>query len=154
MIPPPDKKAKKKHKDPNILVRVLACSLSPGDCRMIGGHKDLFCTPEKLGTTWPYVPGLDVCGEVVELDPNDTSGKFKVGDKIIGTWDTVGMGGMAEYALVKSSFAAVLPEDAGLSAVEGAAAANSASHAFGVLERAKIKKGDRVMILGGGGGGG
>jgi len=84
-----------------LLVKVKACSLSPGDCRMLGGHKDLICTPEKCGSSWPYVPGLDVFGVVEDVDSNLKEAKFKVGDEIIGTWDIVGLGGMAEYALVK-----------------------------------------------------
>eukprot|EP00286_Rhodomonas_abbreviata_P001895 CAMPEP_0181291304 /NCGR_PEP_ID=MMETSP1101-20121128/1893_1 /TAXON_ID=46948 /ORGANISM="Rhodomonas abbreviata, Strain Caron Lab Isolate" /LENGTH=346 /DNA_ID=CAMNT_0023395681 /DNA_START=292 /DNA_END=1328 /DNA_ORIENTATION=+ len=144
-------------KSGNILIKVKACSLSPGDCRMIGGHKDLFCTPEKCGTTWPYIPGLDVCGTVVEVD-TEGDGKtkpaerFKVGDEIIGTWDMVGLGGMAEFALVKAKCAAVIPPGLGISAVEAAALANSASHALFVFERAQIKAGERVLLIGGSGG--
>eukprot|EP00282_Hemiselmis_andersenii_P011079 CAMPEP_0114128624 /NCGR_PEP_ID=MMETSP0043_2-20121206/11034_1 /TAXON_ID=464988 /ORGANISM="Hemiselmis andersenii, Strain CCMP644" /LENGTH=394 /DNA_ID=CAMNT_0001221831 /DNA_START=137 /DNA_END=1321 /DNA_ORIENTATION=- len=148
------KEENKKKKKPvtHVLVKVLACSLSPGDCRMLGGYKDIMCTPEKLGSSWPYIPGLDVCGEVTELDPNDDSGRFKVGDRVVGTWDTVGMGGMAEYALVRTDFAATIPKDLTISDVEGAALANSASHALNILDRAAVKSGERVLIIGGSGG--
>lgn len=39
-----------------MLVRVQACSLTPGDWRCLNGEKTVIFSPK----TWPYVPGLDV----------------------------------------------------------------------------------------------
>merc|ERR1712232_441120 len=97
----------------------------------------------------PYIPGGDVCG-IVEAVPPSFTGEFAVGDKVVATWDTFGTGGLAEYTKVNPKLAVKLPKS--LSMQEGAALANSASHALKALGRAKIKKGDRVLVLGGGGG--
>ena len=53
--------------DPNskphhILVRVLACAINPADYRLLTGSVSLVCKPK----SFPYVPGLDVCGIVEE----------------------------------------------------------------------------------------
>ena len=76
-----------------VLVRVQACSFTPGDIRMSSGSCDLIKKPD----AFPYIPGLDVCGIVEEVEEGET--KFKVGDRVAGTWgDTFGVGGTAEYA--------------------------------------------------------
>lgn len=102
--------------------------------------------------SFPYIPGLDVCGVVEEVDESDDDHlcSFKVGDIIIGTWDNYGVGGMSEYALVLTDRAALKPP--GLSPVEGAALVNSVVHALSIVERADIQSSDRVLVLGGGGG--
>lgn len=95
---------------------------------------------------FPYVPGLDVCGEVVDAVP-----PFAVGDIIVATWGgAFGAGGLAEYTLVDASMAVRKPD--GLSCVDASALANSAGHALNALKAASVKKGDRVLVLGGSGG--
>lgn len=54
-----------------LIVRVLACSISPGDTMMLRGNA-IFMHPSKF----PYVPGMDICGIVDEVDPGVTA--FKV----------------------------------------------------------------------------
>ncbi len=79
-----------------------------------------------------------------------TSSKFKPGDTVVATWDFLAAGGLAEYALVDPKLAALRPPS--LSSVEGSALANSAGHASMAVKNAGVKKGDRVLILGGSGG--
>jgi len=126
-----------------MLIRVHACSLSPGDWRMLSGD----CDAVKYPPSWPYIPSLDVSGVVEEVDEGET--EFKKGDEVISTWNVLGMGGMAEYALVDRALTALRP--AAVSPVEGAALANSASHALQGV-RGNVKAGDRVLVLGGSGG--
>lgn len=57
-----------------MIVKVRACSLSPGDWRRLNGSMDFVATPK-----FPYVPGHDLCGIVTEA--NEGCG-FKVGDRI------------------------------------------------------------------------
>eukprot|EP00164_Ancoracysta_twista_P000147 GFYU01000216.1.p1 GENE.GFYU01000216.1~~GFYU01000216.1.p1 ORF type:complete len:365 (-),score=66.47 GFYU01000216.1:375-1469(-) len=130
-----------------LLVQIAACSLSPSDTRMHTGDADLMKTPK----SWPFVPGGDIAGIVKAIDEADPQPRFKVGDWIIGTWDMFGAGGLAEYSLVDSKFAFRKPEE--ITAVEAAALANSSGHALRTVRYcAKIKKGDRVLILGCSGG--
>lgn len=55
------------------------------------------------------------------------------GDSIVGTWDLFGIGGLAEYTLIASKKAALKPLT--ISDVDGAALANSASHAVQIAEK-------------------
>jgi NADPH:quinone reductase-like Zn-dependent oxidoreductase len=130
-----------------LLVRVLACGLTPGDVRMLSGEGDLIKKPR---AGFPYIPGLDVCGVVEEIDPLSDNSLFQVGDSVVATWSLFGEGGMAEYALVDATMAAKKPEC--VSAVDGAALANSAGHALTIVREAAIRDGDRVLVLGGSGG--
>ena len=132
-----------------LLIRISACSLSPGDWRMLSGDTSLAKKPD----AFPYVPGLDVCGVVVENGAAAETGAqaFAVGDTIVATWGgAFGTGGLAEYALVDASMAAPKPD--GLSCADAAALANSAGHALLALRAARVAPGDRVLVLGGGGG--
>lgn len=127
-----------------MLIRVQACSLSPGDWRMLSGACELIKTPP----SFPYIPGLDVAGIVEEVDDGTD---FKVGDNVIASWSaSYGIGGMAEYALVEVSNAVIRPES--LSIIDASALANSASHAISVFQNAQVIEGDRVLVLGGSGG--
>eukprot|EP00172_Hildenbrandia_rubra_P000397 Plantae.Rhodophyta-Hildenbrandia_rubra.ctg11914.p1 GENE.Plantae.Rhodophyta-Hildenbrandia_rubra.ctg11914~~Plantae.Rhodophyta-Hildenbrandia_rubra.ctg11914.p1 ORF type:complete len:356 (+),score=55.24 Plantae.Rhodophyta-Hildenbrandia_rubra.ctg11914:296-1363(+) len=130
-----------------MLVRVQACSTTPGDWRTYSGKADVIRNP-----AFPYIPSQDVCGVVEEVDGDC---KFKVGDCVIGTWSLkafsdIPCGGMAEYALVDPKMAVIKP--ANLSAVEGAALANSSVHALLAMRKAHVKRGERVLVIGGSGG--
>jgi 2-methylene-furan-3-one reductase len=127
-----------------LLVRVQACSLSPSDYRMLTGDASLVKKPR----IFPYVPGGDVCGVVEEVGEVVTG--FKVGDSIVGTWNVWGEGGLAEYTLVDSKLAVLKPDN--ISAVQGAALANSAGHAICAVRAAAVSPGNRVLVLGGSGG--
>jgi len=127
-----------------LLIRVMACSLSPGDYRASLGEKTIVANPKM-----PYIPGGDVSG-IVENVPDTLKKDFTIGDRVVSTWDTFGTGGLAEYKLVDPKLTTKLPK--GLTFQQGAALVNSASHAALILDRAKIEEGDRVLVIGGSGG--
>lgn len=128
-----------------VLIQVFACSLSPSDYRMSTGDADIVKKPAKNG--WPYIPGGDVGGIVKQVQDGET--RFKVGDKVIATWENFGMGGLAEYTVVDTRYVEHLPR--GFSFLEGAAMADSASNGLLAVEDGRIKMGDRVLVLGGSG---
>lgn len=66
--------------DSSMILRTLAVSLAPGDVRVLRGHL-FFQTPD----SFPYIPGGDLCGEVVEV--HDGEEKFKVGDVVFSLFD-------------------------------------------------------------------
>ena len=138
----------KKDKKPFLILQVHACSLSPGDYRALLGDKTVVCNP----STWPYIPGGDVCGTIQSVSPTAAAAypDFKVGDKVVATWEMWGLGGLGQYTKVDPRRTVKLPED--VSVWEGAALANSASHALNMFRRAKIQEGERVLVLGGSGG--
>ena len=121
-----------------LLVRVLTMSLSPGDWRTLNGSASLVRHPK-----FPYVPCHDVCGAVVEVDPELAAPGFKVGDSVIGTWDMMASGGLAEYALVDPKLTVLKPE--GVSAVDAAALANSAGHALEAVRHAQVSLAAKSM---------
>lgn len=131
--------------DKSLLIKVHACSLSPGDYRALLGDKTIVANPKE----WPYIPGGDVCG-TIESAPESCSDEFKVGDKVVATWDMYGVGGLGQYAKVNPKKTVKLP--GGLTVEEGAALANTASHALMILNRASVQEGERVLVLGGSGG--
>eukprot|EP00171_Calliarthron_tuberculosum_P010239 IDg10239t1 len=130
-----------------LLIKVHACGLTPGDYRMLTGAAKFV---KKPANGFPYIPGLDVTGTVMAVDAHKSCAGFVVGDEVVATWDICGEGGMAEYALVDGARSVHRPDSVG--SLEGAALANSASHALKAVREARIKAGDRILVLGGSGG--
>eukprot|EP00903_Cladosiphon_okamuranus_P011470 g10803.t1 len=126
-----------------MIVKVEACSLSRGDSMMLQGSCDLMMNP-KL----PFVPGMDLCGVVEQVA--EGAGKFKVGDRIMATNGMMPVGGLAEYAAVQTKWCAKAPPH--VSPTEAAAFPNSPAAAADAVQAARVKEGDRVMVLGGSGG--
>jgi NADPH:quinone reductase-like Zn-dependent oxidoreductase len=122
-----------------ILVRVLACSISPGDDLMVRGNM-IFLHPKEF----PFVPGMDVCGEVV--DPNGS--EFQTGDIVVASNGLSAIGGMAEYMSVSKAEAVLKPPT--VSVVQAAACSSAITARNAVLDH--VQPNQRVLILGGSGG--
>lgn len=141
---------KKNNNESYMIVKVLACALAPGDCRLFSGKTDWAQLPK---TGRPYVIGSDICGIVTEVFPNNdntSTTKFQVGDKIIARFDEPQPHGMcAEYACVKTSLSehcpASIPASQACTLPASAAAAKLVATKF-------IKPNDRVLLLGASGG--
>jgi len=125
-----------------LLVRVQACSISPGDKHCLSGGIRALIAPK----SFPYVVGMDVCGVVEQAD---AGAGFSVGDVVVASNGMEPWGGMAEIMAVMPSEAALKPE--GLDAVT-AASCSSALAAIKAVEAAGVKAGSRVLVLGGSGG--
>lgn len=133
-VPKPEKLQKNQ-----MLVKVLACSISPGDIIMVQGNL-IF-----LHEAFPFVPGMDVCGVVVD---RNNSTRFENGDVVVASNGLSPVGGMAEYMAVDEQEAVLKPKDMSNEA--------GASHSSAITARNSVtdnvKKGDRVLVLGGSGG--
>jgi len=127
-----------------LLIRVQACSLAPGDVRTMSGLTKFVQMPK---SGFPYTPGGDVVGIVEEADPE--CGKCGVGDCVVARFHGVPSGGLAEYAAVKTSLAGTKP--AGLSTAEAAAVPASVVVAA-IVVQTWVQVGDRVLVLGATGG--
>jgi NADPH:quinone reductase-like Zn-dependent oxidoreductase len=126
-----------------MLVKVLACSVSPGDVMMVGGNLILMHRP------FPFIPGMDICG-VVEEDPNgDTNNLFQKGDVIVASNGMSPVGGLAEYMAVDIKQAVQKPANV-INLLEAAASSSAITARNAVMDH--VKPGDRVLILGGSGG--
>src|SRR5579884_4504736 len=83
-------------------------------------YKDaLACIPEgRIVRSYPFVPGIDLAGTVVE----SSDARFHEGDKVIATSYDIGVsyyGGFSEYARIKADWVVPLPN--GLSLKEAMA---------------------------------
>eukprot|EP01084_Bolivina_argentea_P018147 33832_1 len=137
-----------------LLIKVLACSLSPSDYRMWSGSASKIKYPPY---GFPYIPLGDVCGIIQDVT-RDISNEFQIGDYIVATWDMFGIDCLAEYAVISSKFATVLKDfnDSRIDSIHAAALANSCIIAYDDVLLAhnnnKITNADRILVLGGSGG--
>jgi NADPH:quinone reductase-like Zn-dependent oxidoreductase len=100
----PDRLVLRERPDPKpgtgeILVRVHAAGVNPVDWKIRRGDLRMV-----LRVGFPYTPGGDVAGEVVEVGAGVT--RFRPGDTIVAFLDLKHGGGYAELAVVKESAAA------------------------------------------------
>ena len=130
-------------KSGQVLVKVQACALAPGDIRVMKGHCDYFQSPR----AFPYIPGGDISGIVQEADDES---RFRPGDRVLCMFEIPRpLDGLAEYACVKEHLVEKIPDD--MSFVDAAALTSSAIASYNACE-SFLKPGDRVLILGGSGG--
>lgn len=135
--------------DPNsnsLLVKVLACALNPGDCRLMNGSVSLVMKP----AAFPYVPGIDVCGVVQAVGAKCTG--FRVGDRIVASQDAFTHGSFADYALIRSDVAALAPPASVCSDLEAATLPVAGCTAIQAIKDARVTTGSRVLVIGGSGG--
>ncbi|MCX2450128.1 NADP-dependent oxidoreductase [Pedobacter sp. PLR] len=125
-------------KEQEVLVQVKAISINPVDIKTREGKG----VSGKIKEESPMILGWDISGVVQES--NDEA--FKVGDEVFGMVNFPGHGkGYAEYVAVPANQLALKP--AQISHTDAAAATLAALTAWQVLvDHAKIKAGDRVLI--------
>lgn len=124
----------------HVRVRVHAASINPIDWKQARGSLRLFLRP-----SMPHVPGRDLSGVVVELGSGVE--RFVVGDAVMGVWRD---GGFGEYVNVAETHLCKKPPN--LSFAEAATLPLAAETALEGFERAGLKAGQRVVIIGASGG--
>ncbi|MDT4741819.1 zinc-dependent alcohol dehydrogenase family protein [Bradyrhizobium sp. WYCCWR 12699] len=128
-----------------VLVRVRASGVNPLDTKIHAGAAAHARHP------LPAIPGIDLAG-VVERTGREVT-RFKVGDEVYGMTGGVGgvPGSLAEFAAVDAGLLALKP--ANLSMREAAALPLIVITAWeGLIDRAALKAGQKVLIHGGAGG--
>ncbi|KAL1540962.1 chloroplast envelope quinone oxidoreductase [Salvia divinorum] len=113
-----------------VLLKVEATALNPFDWKVQKGVLRPFM-PKKF----PFIPGTDVAGEVVEVGPGVEN--FKPGDKVIAGLNVGIGGGLAEYCVAKTDVTVLRPAE--VSAAEGASLPAAGATAHGVLTSAGLK---------------
>lgn len=131
--------------DGEVLVTVRAAGCGPDVMHVMTGKP--FFARTMLGLTKPKqrVAGRDVAGTVAAVGDGVTG--FAVGDEVFGTSTS---GSFAEYAVCPASRVAHKP--AALSFEEAAAVPVSGGTALQALQRAGVREGSRVLVIGAGGG--
>jgi NADPH:quinone reductase-like Zn-dependent oxidoreductase len=125
-----------------VLVRVIASAVNPADPLTLSGKY-----AKEFGTHLPLIPGYDIAGVVEKTGANVM--KLKVGDAVYG-YPTFG-GSWADYVTVKEWEVAAKPKS--LNFVEAAAVPMGALTAWQALvDVAKLRPGQTVLIHGGSGG--
>jgi NADPH2:quinone reductase len=121
-----------------VLVRVRAAGVNPGDCKMRNGD---------YGVAGPAVLGREVAGTVTALGPGVTA--YAVGDEVFGGCPGM-VGGFAEQALVMASFSARRPT--AVTPEAAAALPVAAGTAHDAVRQLDLPAGSTVLVNGAGGG--
>ena len=131
-------------RDDEVLVQVHAAGVNLLDSKIRDGEFKLI-----LPYGFPLVLGHDVAGVVVKVGPRVR--QFKLGDEVYARTDDFRIGTFAEFVPVKEASLALKPK--GLTMVEAASIPLVALTAWQALvEKAKLKKGQKVFIQAGSGG--
>jgi NADPH:quinone reductase len=131
--------------DGQVLVRVMASGVNPLDVKISAGEAAHAKHP------LPAVLGLDLAGVVEQVGRGVTG--FKEGDEVYGMTGGVGglQGSLAEFAAVDCRLLAPKPKNLGMK--EAAALPLVFITAWeGLVDRASVSKGQRVLVHGGAGG--
>src|SRR6476620_9256269 len=131
-------------REDDVLVQVHAAGVNQLDSKIRDGEFKLIL-PYRL----PLILGHDVAGVVVEVGPRVR--QFKAGDEIYARADDFRIGTLAEFVPVKEASLALKPKD--LSMEEAASIPLVGLTAWQALvEKAGLKKGQKVFIQAGSGG--
>lgn len=128
-----------------VLVRIVASGLNPLDTKIRAGQAAHAQQP------LPAVLGLDLAGVVVAVGADVST--LRPGDEVYGAAGGVGglQGTLAEYAAVDARLIALKPRN--LTMREAAALPLAAITAWeGLVDRANVGEGDKVLVHGGAGG--
>ncbi len=119
-----------------VLVRVLAASVNPSDVKNVQGRM--------VGTTLPRTPGRDFAGVVVG------GPKPLIGQEIWGTGGDLGFtqdGTHAEAVVIPAAAVSLKPSV--LSSAEAACVGTAFCTAFsGLIDRARLQRGETVLVTG------
>jgi NADPH2:quinone reductase len=129
-----------------VLIHIQHTSVNPVDWKIREGFLQ-----EMLPHQFPIIPGWDLAGEVLMV--GESVSRFKVGDRVFayGRLPTVQNGTYAEMISLPESYLALIPS--ALNSAQAAAVPLAGLTAYqSLFEIAKVKEGDRVLILGGAGG--
>jgi NADPH2:quinone reductase len=128
-----------------VLVRIVASGVNPLDTKIRAGQAAHAQQP------LPAVLGLDLAGVVVAAGADVNT--FRCGDEVYGAAGGVGglQGTLAQYAAVDARLLALKPRN--LTMREAAALPLAAITAWeGLVDRAGVGQGDKVLVHGGAGG--
>ncbi|MGF6757447.1 NADP-dependent oxidoreductase [Paraburkholderia sp. GAS42] len=129
-----------------VLVKVKAVGLNPIDPVTIdgGGYMNFL--------TLPYIPGWDFAGVVEEVGYGTT--RFKVGDEVYGMpWFPRPGNACAEYLTAPSRHIALKAKNITFEEAAGLPLAGLTAYQM-IVDGARVKKGDKVLINGAAGGAG
>lgn len=132
-----------------VLVNVAAVSLNAPDWRLLEGKPLMMRLAVGMFKPKYPVKGTDMAGTVIAVGKDVT--RFKVGDEVYADLADQGFGAFAEYVCAKESILAHRPSN--ISLLESAALPLTSVTALqAVRDKAKVKEGSKVLIVGASGG--
>lgn len=134
-----------------VLVRIAASGVNPLDLKLKAGSAVKGGPQRARPSRLPAVLGMDLAGVVERVGPGVTG--FAPGDEVYGLTGGVGdiQGSLAQYAAVDANLIAAKP--ASLTMREAAALPLVVITAWeGLVDRAGVRAGQKVLVHGGGGG--
>ncbi len=144
---------KPRPKGNEVLIKINAASVTSGDVRLRSSDfPPLFWLPARIifGLFKPKkkILGHELSGIVEEIGKNVT--KFKVGDKVFGTTTMLRTGSYAEYICLPETWkhGVIAKQPINMSFKQAVALPIGAMTALFLLEKAKICKGQNVLIYG------
>lgn len=131
-------------KENEVLIEIHAAGLNLLDSKIKSGEFKLIL-PYKL----PLILGHDVAGIITQVGSKVT--KFKIGDEVYSRPSDFSIGTLAEYIAINEKDVALKPKN--ISMEEAASIPLVALTAWqALIEKAKLKKGEKVFIQAGSGG--
>src|SRR3989454_2683891 len=131
-------------RDDDVLVQIHAASVNPVDLKIRDGKLKLIL-PYRL----PFILGNDLAGVVVRVGSGVR--RFKPGDEVYARPDTDRIGAFAEFISIKEDAVANKPKE--LTMEEAASIPLVGLTAWqALIERANLKRGQKVLIHAGSGG--
>lgn len=125
-----------------VLLRVRYASLNPVDYKLIAAKPSFW--------QYPYIPGLDLVGEVVKLG-NPAKSKFSVGDIVALHGNLTYGGALAEYCVQPEHVLFKIPSDFNLALAAALPCAGLTAYQA-LVRKMNIKAGRSIFIQGGSGG--
>lgn len=132
-----------------VLIRVMATSLNAPDWRLLRGKPWITRLFTGIQRPKDAIRGTDLSGVIVAV--GNGIRHFSVGDSVMADLSTQGFGAWAEYVCVKEALLGRKPEN--ISHLEAAALPLTSVTALqAVRDQARVRKGERVLIVGAAGG--
>ncbi len=122
-----------------VKIRVRACGVNFPDVLLIQGRY-------QLQPSFPFSPGLEVAGDVIEVGEDVTAPGL--GDRVIAT---MMYGGFAQEVVAPAELTLPMPADMSYEDGAGFALAYGTAH-VGLAHRAQLQAGETLLILGAAGG--
>ena len=131
-------------RDDDVLVQIHAAGVNPLDSKIRNGEFKLL-----LPYRFPLILGNEVAGVVIRVGPNVR--RFKVGDEVYARPHKDRIGAFAEFISINEGDVAIKPKE--LTMEEAASIPLVGFTAWqALIERADLKKGQKVLIHAGSGG--
>lgn len=127
----------------HVRVRIHSAALNPADHKIVA-IADRFFKVHPIPP--PYPIGFDLAGTIVEAGADATD--FRVGDAVYGMAHPDGYGTFAEYIALDQQFLAKKPDQLTFNEAAGIPVVSLTSYQA-LVQYGQVKKGCRVLILGG-----